>query len=111
MGPYQLTSKYFGGEGWVKPTASVTWPNSHFWGKLRLSGARGFHLYNIKTAANPQIRLPKKTFSSTLIVFSSFVFLSRKPLVVVHFCVIKPPYDIPEKLPNIVTHFMIFSKS
>jgi hypothetical protein len=33
------------------------------------------------------------------------------PLVVIHFYVIKPLYNIPRKLPNIVPHFMIFSKS
>ncbi len=45
---------------------------------------------------------------TTLIVFSS---LSRKPLVVVHFSLIKPFYDIPIQLPNVIAHFMIFSKS
>jgi probable phosphoglycerate mutase len=45
---------------------------------------------------------------TTLIVF---FLLSRKPRVVLHFYVIKPLYDIPEELLNIVPHFMIFSKS
>jgi hypothetical protein len=35
----------------------------------------------------------------------------RIPLVVLHFYLIKPPYDIPDELLNIVPHFMIFSKS
>jgi broad specificity phosphatase PhoE len=49
---------------------------------------------------------------TTFILFSSFrlVFLSTKPLGVVHVHLVKPLYDIPEKLRNIVPHFMIFSK-
>jgi broad specificity phosphatase PhoE len=49
---------------------------------------------------------------TTLIVFSSFsfVFMSMKPLVVVHFYLINPLYDIPKQLRSIVAHLMIFSK-
>jgi hypothetical protein len=34
-----------------------------------------------------------------------------KPLAVAHFYVIKPLYDIPQQLREIVAHFIIFSKS
>jgi hypothetical protein len=63
--------------------------------------------FDVEAAAYAQGRLPKKTFSSTFIVFS---LLSREPLAVVHLYVIKALYDIPEQLLNIVTHFMILSK-
>jgi hypothetical protein len=68
--------------------------------------------YNIEAAANPQGRLSKKNVFIHVhrFLLVSFVFLSMKPLVVVHFYLIKPLYDIPEELLNIVPHFMMFSK-
>ena len=66
-----------------------------------------------KIRLNPQGRLAKKNIfiDAHRFLLVSFAFLSMKRPVVVHFYLIKPLYDIPEELLNIVPHFMIFSKS
>jgi hypothetical protein len=65
-------------------------------------------LYNIKAAANPQGRLAEKHI---FIHAHRFLLAEQEASGRSPFLRDKPLYDIPEQLLNLITHFMIFSKS